>query len=97
MAEENQPPGMMDEYLCNKLASDAQNKIDDGNALATSGYVAIGVGGAVAVTGLILLLTGDDPDRYEHPESHQLGRAQGPKLSLVPGPGQVGTGLRLVF
>ena len=30
------------------------------------GYVGLGVGGAALVTGLVILLTGDDPHRYDH-------------------------------
>ncbi len=29
------------------------------------GYVGVGVGGAALVTGVVLLLTGDDPHRYD--------------------------------
>ncbi len=98
MAEADQPAGMTDDYLCNKLASDAQNKIDNGKALATGGYVGIGVGGAIAITGVVLLLTGEDSSKYEHPASRSLGRrTPGPSIALVPGPGQIGQGLRVSF
>src|SRR5262249_19523850 len=42
--------GHDDGLACDKLASDAQNKIDQGQTLSTVGYVGIGVGGALAVT-----------------------------------------------
>jgi hypothetical protein len=82
---------------CDQLFADAQNKYDSGKGLQTGGYIAIGVGAAGAVTGLVLLLTGDDPDKYDHPPAHKLGRAQKPALAVVPGPGQFGTGLQLSF
>jgi hypothetical protein len=97
-AEDNQPEGQDGSYLCDKGFSDAQNKYDSGKALVTTGYVGIGVGGALAVTGVVLLLTGEDSDKYERPESRSLGRkSRGPTFALVPGPGQLGQGLRVSF
>jgi hypothetical protein len=92
-----EPEGQQNSALCDQGFTDAQNKYDDGKSLEMGGYIAIGVGAAVAVTGLVLLLTGDDPDKYDHPPSHQLGRARKPTFAFVPGPGQFGTGLRLSF
>jgi len=96
-AEASQPKAQQGDYLCNKAYSDAQNKYDSGKALVTAGYVGIGVGGALAITGVVLLLTGEDTDKYEHPASHTLGRGREPRFALVPGPGQFGQGFRFSF
>jgi hypothetical protein len=79
---------------CDELRADAQSKIDAGRTKSTIGYVGIGVGSAVAITGVVLLLTGDDPDKYERAKSSQAG---GRGFSLVPGPGDVGAALRGTF
>jgi hypothetical protein len=86
-----------DGAACNQAYVDAQNKYDDGKSLELGGFIAIGVGAAVTVTGLVLLLTGDDPDKYDHPPSHKLSQPRKPAFALVPGPGQFGTGFRLSF
>jgi hypothetical protein len=97
-AEDGQPAGQDGSYLCDTAFSDAQNKYDSAKGLITGGYVGIGVGGALLVTGVVLLLTGEDSDRFDHPESHSLGRkSQGPSFAMVPGPGQFGQGFRLTF
>lgn len=83
--------------LCDKTRNDAQSDIDSARTRATLGYVGIGVGGAVAVTGLVLLLTGDDPDKYERAPAQTLGKRQKPKFALIPGPGEIGSGLRVTF
>ncbi len=78
-------------YLCDKGFSDAQNKYSSAKGLITGGYVGIGVGGALLVTGVVLLLTGEDSDRFDHPETHSLGRkSQGPSFAVVPGPASSG-------
>ncbi len=92
-----EPIGQMTPYLCNKAISDAKNKVNAAKTRQTIGFIGVGVGGAVIVTGLVLLLTGDDPDKYEHPGSGVLGKAPAPRLALVPGPGDIGYGLRLTF
>jgi hypothetical protein len=63
------------------------------------GWVGVGVGSALAVTGLVLLLTGDDPGRYDKPPSNKLGRrpTPGPKFAFGPGPGEIGGSLGVVF
>ena len=43
----------------------------------TYGWVGVGVGAAAVVTGVVLLVTGDDPDRYEpKPESDVFARVR---------------------
>jgi hypothetical protein len=98
-AEMGQPKAMRDSYLCDKAFSDAQNKYNNGKTLETVGYVGMGVGGAVLITGVVLLLTGEDASKYEHPASHSLGKdkSREPRFALVPGPGQFGQGLRFAF
>jgi hypothetical protein len=97
MAEDSLPKSQQGSYMCDKGFSDASNKYDDGKSLQLGGYIGIGVGAAAAVTGLVLLLTGEDPDKYDRPPSHQLGRSRKPAFAFVPGPGQFGTGVQLSF
>jgi hypothetical protein len=82
--------------LCTQSLRNASNKIDSAKTGQTLGYVGIGVGVAVAVTGVVLLVTGGPPDKYEH--SKQSSRESAPpRFAFVPGPGQVGSGIRVVF
>jgi hypothetical protein len=78
---------------CGAFVSNAQSKYNSAKDRDIIGYIGIGIGGAVAITGVVLLLTGDDPNKYQRPESRSLGKTQGPTFGLVPGPGQVGAGL----
>jgi len=82
---------------CRKLFNDANDDIDGAKNMRLAGYITMGVGGAIAVTGVILLLTGNDPNKYERTAEPARARSKGPQFSLVPGPGQVGTGLRVTF
>jgi hypothetical protein len=82
---------------CNALLDKATNDYDSAKNKQLIGFVGIGVGAAVAITGVVLLVTGDDPNRYEHQKSHDLGESDGPRIALTPGPGQVGLGLGGVF
>jgi len=50
---------------CQNMADDAANRVDNANLRITLGYVTGGVGVAGMVVGAVLLLTGDDPGRYE--------------------------------
>jgi hypothetical protein len=80
-------------FACDKERADAQSKIDAGKNKSTAGFVGIGLGSALAVTGVVLLVTGDDPDKYEQ----RKARARGPRFTLVPGPGELGAALRATF
>ncbi len=83
---------------CVKLQADAQSKLDSAQTLSTLGYVGIGVGGAVAISGFVLLVTGQDPDRYEHSGAKASAASPSRRLALVPGPGnKIGYGLRVAF
>lgn len=93
-----------DPDVCNAYVQTYATKLD--NAKKTDsrnkviGFVGIGVGAAVAVTGLVLLLTGDDPGRYDKPPSNKLGKRRtpsGPKFAFGPGPGELGASFGVVF
>ncbi len=73
------------------------DKLDSVKNRDIIGYVGIGVGGAAVVTGVILLVTGGDPGKYDKPTSRSLGHNDGPKFALTPGPGQIGTGFSVTF
>jgi hypothetical protein len=81
--------------LCNNTISDAQDKIDSGKRLSTIGFVAAGIGGAATITGVVLLLTGNDPNRYENRQRPARASAA-PRFSVTAGPG-LGTGLLMAF
>jgi hypothetical protein len=56
--------------------------------------IGIGVGAAAAVTGVVLLLTGESSHRFDPPtETARNSR----RLRLTPGPGQFGLGLSGTF
>jgi hypothetical protein len=82
---------------CNNAKTDASNKFDSGVQLRNLGFVGIGVGGAVLVTGVVLLLTGNDPNKYEQPTTRALNQNRGPRFTFVPGPGEIGSGLLVSF
>jgi len=82
---------------CNNAKTDAGNKFDSGVQLRNLGFIGVGVGGAVLVTGVVLLLTGNDPNKYEQPTTRALNRNPGPLFTFVPGPGEVGSGLLMAF
>ncbi len=50
---------------CETRLNDATDKLNNTQTLRTVGWVTAGVGAAAAVTGLVLLLTGDDPHKYD--------------------------------
>ena len=83
--------------LCSQSIRSASNKVDSAKTGQTIGYVGIGVGAAVAVTGVILLVTGGPPDKYEHSTNQTSAAAPAPRLAVVPGPGQVGSGIQITF
>jgi hypothetical protein len=88
---------MDDGALCIAIRRDAQNKVDAARTRQTIGYIGIGVGGAVAITGVVLLLTGNDPDKYDRPPAGSLAGKRKPTFALIPGPGEIGSGLRVTF
>jgi hypothetical protein len=64
--------GMSRMVVCANQLTTAQNSVNNDRALQTVGWVATGVGGAVLVTGLILLVTGDDPHKYDEKPSEEI-------------------------
>jgi hypothetical protein len=54
------------EIACQQMVDDANNRVSNANLRITLGYVTGGVGVAGLVVGAVLLMTGDDPARYEH-------------------------------
>ena len=47
------------------LLDDANQRVSNANTRITVGYIVGGVGVAAAVVGAVVLLTGDDPARYD--------------------------------
>lgn len=82
--------------VCNALVKDFEARYDSARNEASAkdlvGYVGVGVGAAALVTGVVLLVTGDDPDRYRRDGSGQLGQVR-----PAPSPGGLGGGLQITF
>lgn len=91
-------PAGNDPADCQQQIDTAQSKLNSAKSRDVVGYVGIGVGGAALVTGVILLLTGDDPSRYDRPAKHDIGKDPlTPRLAFGPGPGQLGGALNVAF
>lgn len=60
---------------CNAERGEAYDKVNNLNLRRTIGLVGIGVGAAALVTGVVLLVRNDDPDKYDR---------AGAELSLIP-------------
>jgi len=58
-----------DPQMCNARYQAAQDAYDDTKAKDAIGYVGLGVGGALIVTGVVLLLTGEPAGKYDEPAS----------------------------
>ena len=66
------PLGRTDPTLattCADMQTRVENQEDTADHKVLAGYIATGVGAAVLITGLILVLTVDDTARYENPHS----------------------------
>ncbi|MCC6214118.1 MAG: PEGA domain-containing protein [Polyangiaceae bacterium] len=75
----------------------ALTKLEDVRSRDTFGWVGVGVGAAAAALGVTLVLTGDDPDRYEpRPESDVFGRVRAVPVGWVQAAGG-GVGLLGTF
>jgi len=83
-----------DPDACAAPANAAQNRIDHAKTEQLLGVVGIGAGVALAGAGLTFLFTGEDPHRFDLPPE---GSKAGPRIGLVPGPGQLGLALGGVF
>jgi hypothetical protein len=76
-----------DPAACKAKVNDAAAKVDSLGTARTVGWVVAGVGGAVMVVGAALLLTGDDPHKYdERPTDRLFG---GWRVVPQIGPGSV--------
>jgi len=68
-----------DPDMCNARYLAAQEAYDNTKAKDAYGFVAIGVGGALIATGVVLLLTGEPAGKYDEPASTSVG------VGLSPG------------
>ena len=59
------PSQQVDQPMCTALFADANQRVSNANTRITVGYIVGGVGVAAAVVGAVVLLTGDDPARYD--------------------------------
>ncbi len=57
---------------CTSRANSATSAVNNDQTLQTVGWVTAGVGGAVLVTGIVLLVTSDDPHKYDEKPSDQI-------------------------
>jgi hypothetical protein len=78
-----------DAAQCNALVSNAYNSLKSAENLTPVGYIGLGVGGAVAVTGVVLFFTAGRADRF----SHSAAAATSPSWSVLPWLGLHGAGL----
>jgi len=75
---------------CNAYVADKEEEYDSAKRKDIIGFVGLGVGAAVAVTGVVLLLTGDDADKYGSRAPSQRRNLQ---WSWLAGPQELGFGL----
>lgn len=75
---------------CNAYVADKESAYSDAKKKDVIGYVGVGVGAAVLVTGVVILLTGERANEYAALPS---GPSQRPRLSCFFGPGNVGASL----
>jgi hypothetical protein len=59
------PATIIDPNACQAALDDANNRVDSAKLRMTIGYITGGVGVAGVVVGTVLVLTGDDPHRYD--------------------------------
>jgi PEGA domain len=76
--------------MCDALLANANQRVTDANTRLTVSYIVGGVGAAAAIVGTVILLTGDDPGRYDR-KSASSGRP-----SLLGWVGGGGGGLLLL-
>ncbi|HTA94468.1 MAG TPA: PEGA domain-containing protein [Polyangiaceae bacterium] len=82
--------------VCNAYVASQQAKLNSAQSNDLIGYVGIGLGSAVLITGVVLLFTGDDPHEFDH--SNASGSdANRMRFAVTPGPGNFGAGLALAF
>lgn len=76
-----------DPDVCNARYQLAKKRYDDKKGRDVFGFVGLGVGGALAVTGVVLLLTGEPADRYD----------RAAKLDVELSPGSMGARFSAAF
>jgi len=81
---------------CNDFVASQQSNLDSAKSRDAIGYIGLGAGAALLITGVIVSFTGESPNEYKSGASGSE-TGFGRRLSWAPGPGQVGTGLRLAF
>jgi hypothetical protein len=87
--------GSPDLDACNQRVLDALARVNSASNKQTLGFVGMGVGAAVAVTGVIVLVTGESSHRFDPPAvARGRGRA---RFALLPGPGQLGVAVGGAF
>jgi hypothetical protein len=59
---------------CNADVSAAQSTLDSANSRNIFGYVGLGVGALAAGLGVYLLVSNDDPHRYDKPHSEGIAK-----------------------
>jgi hypothetical protein len=84
---------------CVNRLNDATDRVNNIQTLTTVGWVIAGAGAAVTITGVVLLLTGDDPHRYDEkrPPEHVLGGIGPWRLLPQVGGGAVSLSLTRAF
>lgn len=75
---------------CTAIAAEKKKAYDDAKKRDLIGYVGVGVGAAVLVTGVVVLLTGESADEYAALPGE---RTKWPRLSYSFGPGNVAAAL----
>jgi hypothetical protein len=55
----------VNQAACNAMYDDANQRVTNANNRITAGYIVGGAGIAVAITGAVVLLTSDDPSKYD--------------------------------
>jgi hypothetical protein len=78
---------------CENRLNSATDNLNNAQTLRTVGFITAGVGAATAITGLVLLLTGDDPHKYDQKPSG--GLAQLRSWTLAPQVGRSWAALSL--
>ncbi len=76
-------PGF-DEASCSAQRTQIEADTDAAETRRVVGWIALGVGAAGAVTGLVLALTGDDPTRYDRPTTDDLAGSLEPLCTPLP-------------
>jgi hypothetical protein len=70
---------------CNRRVTSSQDHYNSVKARDAIGYVGIGVGAAAAGLGVFLLLSGDNPHKYDKKPTPDLMRSIKPQFAIGPG------------